>query len=148
MAPLKLIALEPSDLTIVSAHLQDAVAKVGDMTFSKAAQRFVALSNRLIRDPEGTMPGAGERRRTALRIDRVTHAQVQGFTPADRSTVLEILTLTFTPHADPAQAPAGVITVVCAGDASVRLDVECVEVVMEDLGPAWSAAAIPQHDAE
>ncbi len=143
MTLLKLIALEPADLTIVSAHLQDAVIKVGDMTYTKAASRFVALGNRLVRTTDARSPT--ERRRAALRIDRVTSAQIHGFGPSDRATVLAILALTFTPDPDPALAPAGILTVVCAGDASLRFEVECVELVLEDLGPAWQASAIPEH---
>jgi Protein of unknown function (DUF2948) len=148
MTLLKLIALEPADLTIVSAHLQDAVIKVGDMTFAQTARdtsasRFVALGNRLVRAADArSLP---ERRRTALRIDRVTSAKIHGFTPSDRSTVLAILALTFTPDPDPTLAPAGILTIVCAGNASLRFDVECVELVLEDLGPAWQASAVPEH---
>ena len=140
MAQLKLIALEPADLTIVSASLQDAVVKVGDMTFSKADSRFAALCNRL-----NWEAGGRERHRAALRIERVRSVQVQGFTPADRSTVLAILALSFAPDPDPALAPAGTLTVVCAGKATLRFDVECVELVVEDLGPAWQAAGTPEH---
>lgn len=147
MTLLKLIALEPTDLTILSAHLQDAVVKVGDMTFSKSAKRFAALCNRLERAAGGSLAG-GERRRAALRIDRVRNVQVQGFSPSDRGTVLSILALSFEPAADAAAAPAGLLTLVCAGDASLRLDVECVEVVLEDLGPAWRAGAVPHHTGE
>ena len=145
---LKLIALEPSDLTLISAHLQDTVVKVGDMTFSKptrgdTAGRFVLHGNRLVQSADRNQPT--ERRRAALRIERVLSAQVHGFTPADRSAVIAVLALSFAPDADAALAPAGVLTLVCAGNASVRLGVECVELVLEDLGPAWQAGAVPDH---
>ncbi len=150
MALLKLIALDPADLTIVSAHLQDAVVKVGDVAFAKspgpgATGRFVLLGNRLVRSVGGPVGGPNERRRAALRIERVSSVQVHGFSPADPAAVLALLTLTFTPDADPALAPAGTLTIVCAGNASVRLAVECVELALEDLGPAWQAAAVPNH---
>jgi hypothetical protein len=44
--PLKLIALDPEDLSIVSAHLQDAVLLVGDMVYQPRERRFVAIANR------------------------------------------------------------------------------------------------------
>lgn len=147
MTLLKLIALEPADLTILSAHLQDAVVKVGDMTFAKPSTRFAALCNRLERAANGALAGS-ERRRAALRIDRVRNVQVQGFAPSDRGMVLSILALSFTAAADAAAAPSGVLTLVCAGGASLRLDVECVEVVLEDLGPSWQAGAVPHHPSE
>lgn len=147
MTLLKLIALEPSDLTIVSAHLQDAVMKAGDMTFAKSSKRFAALTNRLQRSTDGSLAGT-ERRRAALRIDRVRAAQIQGFAPSDRSTVISILALSFAPAADAGDAPAGTLTLVCAGGVSMRFEVECVEVVLEDLGPTWQAGAVPHHSSD
>lgn len=148
MALLKIIALEPPDVTIVSAHLQDAVVKVGDMAYSAFDRRFVMVCNRFDRQAAVSTVDNGERRRAALRIERVTHVQVKGFRAADRATVLSVLALTFTPDADPQRAPAGVVTVVCAGDATLRLEAECVELVLEDLGPAWQAAAVPHHSGD
>ena len=145
MSLLKLIALDPSDLMVVSAHLQDAVAKVADATFSAADNRFVVLCNRLDRQDIKRGTDVGERRRAAFRVERVKHVQVHGFLPSDRSTVLSILTLTFEPDPDPANAPAGILTVLCAGNAAIRLAVECVELVLEDLGPTWQAGTVPEH---
>ena len=46
MQDLKLIALDPEDLRVLSCHLQDAVIRVGDMTFLKHDMRFAAIANR------------------------------------------------------------------------------------------------------
>ncbi|MEC9245508.1 MAG: DUF2948 family protein, partial [Pseudomonadota bacterium] len=37
---LKLVALDDVDLGILSAHLQDAVVKVGDLAFEPSNRRF------------------------------------------------------------------------------------------------------------
>ena len=37
---LKLVAMESEDLAIISAHLQDAVARVGEMAYLPAEKRF------------------------------------------------------------------------------------------------------------
>lgn len=145
MTLLKLIALEPSDLTVVAAHLQDAVIMVGDITYSNTARRFAALCNRLHRQYDAGGRAELQRRRAALRIDRVASVRFQGFLRDDRNTVLSVLTLNFAAVADPAMAPAGTLTIVCAGGASLQLDVECVELALEDLGPAWKAGGEPQH---
>ena len=42
MDQLKLVALDEEDLKIVSAHVQDAVMKVGDLEFLPTLKRFVA----------------------------------------------------------------------------------------------------------
>ena len=46
MTALKLLALDEDDLKVMSAHVQDAVMKVGDLQFLPAAKRFVLPMNR------------------------------------------------------------------------------------------------------
>ncbi|MBS7539181.1 DUF2948 family protein [Ancylobacter lacus] len=46
MGGLKLIALDVEDLAVISAHLQDAVVRVGDMAFLPREHRFALLTNR------------------------------------------------------------------------------------------------------
>ena len=46
MPDLKLIALDAEDLSVISAHLQDAVLRVGDMVYLPKEKRFVAMANR------------------------------------------------------------------------------------------------------
>ena len=46
MAELKLIALDADDLAVISAHLQDAVLKVGDVAYLPREKRFAAMGNR------------------------------------------------------------------------------------------------------
>ena len=145
MAQLRLIALDAPDVTVLSAHLQDAVLKVADIAYSSRDTRLVAHVNRFNWLPAKAQSAKGERRRAALRIERVTHVQTQGFDRADRSTVLSLLAVTFTPDPDPARAPAGIVTLVCSANRALRLSVECPELVLEDLGPAWAANATPKH---
>jgi hypothetical protein len=143
---LKLIALDTDDLTILAAHLQDAVGTIGDMTFQKAERRFVALLNRYsLTSDERVQAAHGERRRAALRIERVTGAQVQGVDLTAKGEVLCILTAVFEPDSDPAKAPAGALMLILAGGGAIRLHVECIEIGLEDLGPAWAARAEPKH---
>ena len=44
--PLKIAALDPEDLAILSAHLQDAQVRVGDMAYLPDSQRFVVVGAR------------------------------------------------------------------------------------------------------
>ena len=81
MAELKLIAFDADDLAVISAHLQDAVLKVGDIAYLPRERRFAAVGNRFdwadaLR--AATRPQEYARRRTALRFERVLGAQVQG----------------------------------------------------------------------
>ena len=47
--PLKLIALDADDLSVISAHLQDAVLKRGDIAWLPGEQRFALALRRLSR---------------------------------------------------------------------------------------------------
>lgn len=140
---IKMIALDDEDLVVLAAHLQDAVARVEDMTYQPSEKRFVALLNRFDRATPADPGDQGIRRRAALRIERVQRAQVQGIDLKDTTAIIAVLSILFEPMTD---APAGRLTVVCAGNAAIRLDVECIEVQVEDLGPAWAASASPRHD--
>jgi hypothetical protein len=140
MPDLKLIALDAEDLTVVATHLQDAVGVVRDMTYQPKERRFVAVLNRF--DWSAAIKSSqAVRRQAALRIERVQAAQVQGLNLADKAAPVCVLTMMFEPTAE----PAGHLTLVLAGGAAIRLTVECVELQLEDLGPAWQAKAVPAH---
>ena len=148
MTNLKLIALEPDDLEIISANLQDAVLTAGDMTYRPAEKRFVMLANRFdwLSTEAGRANGvAGERHRSALRIERVLGAKISGLDRGRPDLALELLALQFEAAAEP---PAGHITLVFAGAAAIRLEVECVEVGLEDIGGSAWLAKRPRHDAD
>ena len=45
-------------------------------------------------------------------------------------------------------APAGVVTLIFSGGGMLRLEVECLEAELADLGPSWPAAERPVHRDE
>jgi Protein of unknown function (DUF2948) len=144
MTDLKLIALDAEDLGVVSAHLQDAVLKVEEMAYLPREKRFAAVLNRFdwaSAVTSSTRRPLAVRRRSALRIERVTGAQLSSIDLTARTRVLSLLAVQF----EPAQSPAGAMTLVFAGGAAIRLDVECIEAELRDLGPAWAARGRPDH---
>jgi hypothetical protein len=142
---LKLAAMDADDLAIISAHLQDAVLRVGDMTWRPAERRFAAVINRFDWE-HGIARGKGpwRRRRAGLSFDRVMSAQVRRLRSDTAEAVLSLLAIEF----EPAEAPGGTITLQFAGGGGVRLDVECIEARLTDLGPAWETPSRPEHDLE
>lgn len=145
MSALKLIALDGEDLSVIAAHLQDAIGSVGEMSFSRTDRRFVALLSRFDWASALANPLAPPaRRKTALRIERVLGAQVQGINLASKSVAVDLLTVQF----EPVSEPAGFVTLVCAGNAAIRLKVECIEVQLEDLDASWTADTVPRHDSD
>ncbi|MCP4562465.1 MAG: DUF2948 family protein [Bosea sp.] len=135
--PLKLIALDADDLSVISAHLQDAVLKRGDIAWLPGEKRFALALRRF--DWEGAAQGQKRRRLSALHFERVTAARSNKVAAGD--AVLSLLAVTFTGSDD----PAGHVTLHFSDGAAIRLDVECIEAQMKDLGPIWEAVATPAH---
>lgn len=100
MPDLKLLALDSEDLDVVSAHVQDAVVRVGDMGYAKADRRFVLLMNRYVWEASDNR-GRGERRRAGLHFDYVTNAHADGIDLKQKDGVLELLAVGFEMTAEP-----------------------------------------------
>ncbi len=145
MNELKLIALDAEDLMVLSAHLQDAVVRVADMAYLKGAKRFAAVVSRFDW-AQANNPGVKEkdrniRRRSGLRFERVTAARLHGIDLAKKDRILSLLAISF----EPGTEPSGTVTFSFSGDAAIRLEVECVEAELKDLGAAWTARRKPEH---
>ena len=139
--PLKLIALDADDLSVMSAHMQDAAAKVADMAFLPQEKRFAMLVDRF--DWLSAVgDGTPQRRRAGVRFERVLKARVRGFDLKDKAAALHLLAVEFAEES----APAGTVTLFFSGDVAIQLEVECLEAAIGDLGPAWPAGEFPRHD--
>jgi hypothetical protein len=145
MPDLKLIALDEEDLAIISAHLQDAVMKVGDLVFLPREKRFAAVANRFdwvdALKREAVEDHHYARRRAALRFERVLKAQVHHIDLKNTSAVTSLLAVSF----EPLDPPSGQVILQFADGGAIRLTVECIEAELRDLGPAWEAKSKPQH---
>src|ERR1051325_8749423 len=133
MDPLKLIALDQDDIAVVSTHLQDAVVKIADIVWLPAEKRLVMGVNRFDWEACGCEDPCYKRRRTALRCRNVD--------PKRKDAVLNLLAVEF----DETDTPAGAVTLIFSGGAALRLEVECLECELADLGPTWDAKARPAH---
>jgi hypothetical protein len=136
---LHLTALDAEDLPALSAQLQDAVLKVADLSFNTQRRVFACVVNRFAWDglPEKT------RRRCGLRINHVLAARRKHPRPLGAEGVLSLLSLQF----DAKNGVSGTLTLQFSGGHAVALDVDCVDVQLDDLGPAWSTEHEPHHGA-
>ncbi len=141
---LRLIALDTEDLAILSAHVQDAVLKVGDMRWIPQEKRFVLAMNRFVWESAAKgswFKGDYQRRRSALHFERVEAVKASGIDRDAKDSVLELLAVRF----EPGESPSGDVLLDFAGGGSLRLTVECLEAQLADLGPAWSTGHAPRH---
>jgi hypothetical protein len=138
---LKLVALDNDDIEVLSAHVQDSIVKVGDIMWRPAEKRLVVVVNRF--DWEGTqgLNPCFRRRRAALRFERVNAFKHRNIACSEKDTVLNLLAVEFVPT----DTPAGQVRLTFSGGGALRLDVECLECELADLGPEWATAACPAH---
>jgi hypothetical protein len=144
MDSLKFVALDKDDLEVVSAHLQDASVKVSDVLWLPQEKRLVVGLDRFDwLAANGTSPEF-RRCRAALRFERVFACKCRGISPLAKDTVLNLLAVDFVDS----NAPSGAVILTFAGGAALRLEVECLEAELVDLGPVWTISRCPEHSED
>ena len=159
--PLKLRAHDPQDMDVIAALLQDALVPLGDMKFLPQDKRFVLVVNRFRwhgdpeQDARPAVPEAQpegedaafddadqppfERVNSGLCFDKVARVRYRGLKPGGNDEILSLLTITSEPQA---------VTLIFAGDAAIRLEVEAIRCHLEDIGQPWPTRWRPHHDWE
>ena len=133
---LRLLAEDAEDLEIISAALQDAVAKIGDIRYEAAGRRLTIAANRY-RWEDG-----GQRIRTGLQVGGVLSVKAKKVRRDAKTAVVEILAVRF----EPGEPPGGVVSIALAGGGELRLDVACVAAVLADVSQPWPTRKTPAHD--
>ena len=136
---LKLIALDREGLGVISAHVQNTCVKPADMAWMPRQRRFVVAGMRY--DWVGAKTGPAERVSSVLRFDRVLRVAHLGLGHKADDETLNLLAVTFE-KTDP---PAGMIILAFADGTLVRLEVECVEAELRDMGFRQPATACAGH---
>lgn len=141
LEPLKFVALDEEDLEVISTHLQDAAVKVADVMWRPKERRLIIVLSRF--DWLSAQCDRSRLRRccSALRFERVSACKCRHIDPAGKDAVLNLLAVEFMPT----DGPAGVVELVFSGGATLRLEVECLEAELADVGPTWTVAARPAH---
>jgi hypothetical protein len=136
-APLQLLAEDQEDLAVISAALQDAVAKVGDIVFEAKARRLTIAFNRYRWEA-----GSRQRVRSALQLGGVLEVQGRKIRRDRHDAVLELLAMAF----EPGEPPGGELTLSFAGGGDLRARVECVDAVLADISQPWPTPRAPAHE--
>ena len=127
---LTLVAADTADLATVSALLQDAIVRAGDVAWDRRAHRLVVLASRYHWETTGK-----QRSRAALRLEAVTGVQ-QKHWPKDPDAILNLLAIT---------ADDSSVTLSFADAISIRAQIECIDALLEDISAAWTVRHTPEH---
>jgi hypothetical protein len=141
MGLLKLIALDSDDLAVVSTHLQDAEVKVGEIHWRPREKRVVIGLDRFDWEAANGQKPTFQRCRSALRFERVMACRCRNVLSQDKDKALNLLGVEFSE----VNSPGGTVTLMFAGGEALRLEVECLEAEVVDLGPVWAADCCPDH---
>lgn len=138
-----LAAQDAEDLEVISARLQDAVARMKDLVYLPKKHRFVALFNRFKWE-------SGERGdlriRSGLHFDGVLSVKSKNLKRGAPDAVVSLLAITFTPAGG--EDPSGRVELVFAGGGAMQLEVECLDAGLADVSGEWAARGRPSHDEE
>lgn len=152
--PLKIIARDAEDLTVVSACLQDALIPLNEMRYLSQERRFILVANRFRweRASEGKAPaqnptvdasfdsdedfGELQRVNTGICIDRVLAVRSRGIDQSKPDEFLSLLSL---------ELDDNKLSLLFAGGGTIQVDIEALALYMRDLGTAWPTQWQPEH---
>src|SRR5258708_40203391 len=101
--PLRLLAEDADDLAIISGALQDAVTRIGDISWEKRHRRLTIAFNRFCWEDEA---GRGQRVVAGFQLGGGTHGQGRKSGPRGQEPGLGVRALTL----GPAEPPGGGVT--------------------------------------
>ena len=136
--PLRLLAEDDDDLSVISAALQDAVARIGDIQFERQGKRLTlaVCRTRHEADTEGK-----ERVRAGVQLGSVLKVRTRNLRQNAPDAVLQLLAITF----EPVEPPGGVVTFAFADGGDLAAEVECIDAALADLSipgaPTWARAS-------
>ena len=140
----RLIAFDADDLAVIAANLQDALVRVGEMAFLPESKQFAMVAARFdwvrAAAKKRGRPYC-ERCRTGLHFGRVLKVSCLGFHCRDEALVLNLLDIGF----KETEPPAGFVEFIFSAGRALRLEVECLEAEIRDLGFRWQARSAPHH---
>ena len=139
---LTLGAQDAEDLEIISARLQDAVAQIKDLVYLPKARRFAALFNRFRWEAAGRK-GHDARIRSGLHFNGVISVKAQNLRRDKPDAVVSLLAIRFTSRGG--EDPGGEVELVFAGGGALKLEVECIDAGLSDIGGEWGALGRPSH---
>ncbi len=142
--PLRLLARDKDDLQIISTMIQDAIADRKEMLFEKNRQTFSLLLKRFrwedAYDAEN-LQRPYERVQTVLMIRSALAVKTLGINMDDSAMSFELLSI---------EAHDSHLILYFAGNGEIKIDVECIDVVLSDVSRPYTAKSKskPEHQKD
>lgn len=129
----------------MSATLQDAVGKVGDIAYLPDMRRFAFVTNRFVWEcAVDRRHGPFARVRAGAHFDDVLSVRQQNLLLDRKAGVVALLAVRFEAGAD----GGGAIILDFAGGGAIRLEVEAINGAVSDMSDPWPTASRPAHGEE
>jgi hypothetical protein len=136
---LKLRAADIEDLTVLAACLQDAILPISDIAYMPNDRRFALVANRFRWERASGKDGF-ERVNCGIAFNDVRAAQLKRIDRHNRGLLLDLLTLSVE-EIDNGYA----VSLICADDRIIRLELDRIDIIAEDYGLPWPTANEPRH---
>ena len=121
---LKLLAETSDGLTVISAALQDAILRVGDIGFDKAAQTLTLRASRFMHEGENA-----KRVQTGVQFNNVVSLSAKNIDRTDPQAYIVLLSIG---HVDAGKNKNQEVRLIFAGGGEMCLQVEYIEVRLVD----------------
>ena len=147
-SPLALRVADGDDLTVVSTLVQDAVLPVTEIKYDGRGRFLALLLNRFRWEDAGHARREQrpfERVRSVMVISDVVRVRSDGIDRSDKDLVLELLNIVW----NPAEDGSGQVLLQFAGDGTLALDVETLNIDLRDVTRPYLAPSgkEPDHPA-
>lgn len=139
-AKLKLRAETEEDMVVISATLQDAILKVGEIVYNNKGRYLNVRLSRFKHEQDGK----AERVQTGLRIDSILNIKSRGLDRTDPDAYAVLLSMRFEPSKEK-NDPSGLVHLVLAGGGELAVKVECIDVILADTETARATDKLPIH---
>jgi len=137
-AKLKLRAEDAEDIAVIAACLQDALVQVSDIAYLPDERRFVMVVNRFCWEDCAQAGGSAafSRVHCGMVFDGVARVRLKKIDRRKPGRTLELLTI---------RVGDGLVDLMFAGGAEIRLDVAAVSCHIDDMDEPWPTKNRPAH---
>ncbi|MEM7241781.1 MAG: DUF2948 family protein [Pseudomonadota bacterium] len=138
--PLRLMARDADDVQVISALVQDSIFPSSEISWLPGENRFAMLLNRY--RWENTQRTT-ERVQSVLVFDCVETVKTDSVDATDKDQVLSLLSI----ELDQGEGCAATYRLILAGDGEIKLEAECIEVILQDATRPYKAPSrkTPAH---